>query len=65
MAKSRKAKAICLDAGTLAKYKDRVVRVKGEARGQRSMIEWVGLDGTQRRSTVKWKSLVPLRDQLF
>jgi hypothetical protein len=65
MAKSRKRKIPCLDAGTLARYKDRVVRVKGEARGQRSMIEWVALDGTRRRSTVKWKSLVALEDQLF
>ncbi|CAB3795343.1 hypothetical protein [Pararobbsia alpina] len=65
MAKSRKPKILCLDAGTLARYKDRVVRVKGEARGQRSMIEWVAHDGTHQRSTVKWKSLAPLEDQLF
>jgi hypothetical protein len=65
MAKPRKPKIICLDAGTLARYKDRVVQVKGEACGQRSMIEWVALDGTRRRSTVKWKSLAKLEDQLF
>ncbi|WP_425953002.1 hypothetical protein [Ralstonia pseudosolanacearum] len=50
---------------TLAHYKDRVVLVLGEARSQRSMIEWVDPEGKLRRSAVKWVNLRPLSGQLF
>jgi hypothetical protein len=50
---------------TLAWYKNRVVRIRGEARSQRSMIEWTTDGSSTRSSAVKWKNLVPLQPQLF
>jgi hypothetical protein len=46
-------------------YEERIVEVLGEARGERVMIRSVHADGTERRSAVKWISLVPLGQQLF
>jgi hypothetical protein len=51
--------------GTLARYRDRIVEVMGEARGQRVMIRSVHSDGVERRTAVKWVNLLPLDQQLF
>jgi hypothetical protein len=51
--------------GTLARYRDRIVEVLGEARGQRVMIRSVHVDGTERRTAVKLVNLLPLDSQLF
>lgn len=62
----RQRKRPCaLPNGTIARYKGRVVRVLGEARGQRSMIEWLDERSKTRRSAVKWTNLIPLPAQLF
>ncbi|HTH61659.1 MAG TPA: hypothetical protein VL689_16070 [Paraburkholderia sp.] len=47
------------------RYRDRIVRVLAEARGQRVMIESVDHNGRMFVSTVKWASLVVIQDQLF
>ncbi|MDR5776798.1 MULTISPECIES: hypothetical protein [unclassified Caballeronia] len=51
--------------GTLAHYRDRIVEVLGEARGQRVMIRSVHEDGTERRTAIKLVNLLPLDSQLF
>jgi hypothetical protein len=51
--------------GTLARYRERIVEVMGEARGQRVMIRSVHPDGVERRTAVKWVNLLPLDQQLF
>ncbi|SOE63387.1 hypothetical protein SAMN05414139_02300 [Burkholderia sp. D7] len=51
--------------GTLARYRERIVEVMGEARGQRVMIRSVHSDGAERRTAVKWVNLLPLDQQLF
>jgi hypothetical protein len=61
----RQARAACPDIGALMRYRDRIVRVLAEARGQRVMIESVDPNGRTFVSTVKWVSLVAVQDQLF
>ena len=61
----RQARLACPDIGALMRYRDRIVRVLAEARGQRVMIESVDHNGRKFVSTVKWGSLVMLQDQLF
>jgi hypothetical protein len=61
----RRARPACPDIGALMRYRDRVVRVIAEARGQRVMIESVDHNGRRFVSTVKWVSLVLVQDQLF
>ena len=51
--------------GTLARYRDRIVEVLGEARGQRIMIRSIHADGSERLTAVKLNNLRPLDDQLF
>jgi hypothetical protein len=51
--------------GTLARYRDRIVEVFGEARGHRVMIRSVHADGAERRTAVKLVNLLPLDSQLF
>ena len=51
--------------GTLARYRNRIVEVLGEARGQRVMIRSIHDDGVERRTAVKWGSLLPLEMGLF
>jgi hypothetical protein len=51
--------------GALLRYGDRIAEVLGKARGQRVMIKSIHRDGVERRSAVKWTTLVPLDDQLF
>jgi hypothetical protein len=51
--------------GTLARYRNRIVEVMGEARGQRVMIRSIHDDGIERRSAVKWANLLPLEIGLF
>ncbi|SAK43412.1 hypothetical protein [Caballeronia ptereochthonis] len=51
--------------GTLARYRNRIVEVLGEARGQRVMIRSIHDDGVERRTAVKWANLVPLETALF
>lgn len=51
--------------GTLARYRERIVEVLGEARGQRVMIRSVHADGAERRTAVKLINLLPLDSQLF
>jgi hypothetical protein len=62
----KRSKRLCaLPKETIARYKGRVVRVLGEARGERSMIEWVDECNKIRRTAVKWTNLSPLPAQLF
>lgn len=58
-------KITCPPTGALMRYRDRIVRVTGEASGQRAMIESVDKDGQPFRSTVKWVNLTALDGQLF
>jgi hypothetical protein len=51
--------------GTLARYRNRIVEVLGEARGQRVMIRSIHDDGIERRTAVKWINLLPLEGGLF
>ncbi|WP_250455256.1 hypothetical protein [Caballeronia sp. ATUFL_M2_KS44] len=51
--------------GTLARYRNRIVEVLGEARGERVMIRSIHDDGIERRTAVKWASLLPLDTALF
>ncbi|KDR24874.1 hypothetical protein BG60_33630 [Caballeronia zhejiangensis] len=51
--------------GTLARYRERIVEVLGEARGQRVMIRSVHADGAEGRTAVKPVNLLPLDSQLF
>ncbi|SAL00988.1 hypothetical protein AWB78_06057 [Caballeronia calidae] len=60
--KSRKRKPL---RGTLARYRNRIVEVLGEARGERVMIRSIHDDGVERRTAVKWINLVPLDTELF
>ena len=53
------------DIGALMRYRERIVRVLAEARGQRVMIESIDGNGRTFVSTVKWVSLVAIQDQLF
>lgn len=55
----------CPAPGTLASYGVRVVRVVGEARSERCLIESASPDGGTFRSAVKWHSLEPLAPGLF
>ncbi len=50
---------------TLARYRNRIVEVMGEARGQRVMIRSIHDDGIERRTAVKWTSLLSLETELF
>ena len=61
----RRTAPACPDIGALMRYRDRIVRVLAEARGQRVMIESVDSNGRKFVSTVKWASLVIVQDQLF
>jgi CMP-2-keto-3-deoxyoctulosonic acid synthetase len=54
-----------LPRGTLAHYRERIVEVLGEARGQRVMIRSVHSDGAERLTAVKLINLLPLDSQLF
>ncbi|MDR5759900.1 hypothetical protein [Caballeronia sp. LZ035] len=49
----------------LARYRNRIVEVLGEARGQRVMIRSIHDDGVERRTAVKWINLMPLEMELF
>jgi hypothetical protein len=60
--KNRKRKPL---RGTLARYRNRIVEVLGEARGQRVMIRSIHDDGVERRTAVKWINLFPLDTELF
>ncbi|BBU32670.1 hypothetical protein BTHE68_64040 (plasmid) [Burkholderia sp. THE68] len=60
--KSRKRKP---SRGSLARYRNRIVEVLGEARGQRVMIRSIHDDGVERRTAVKWVNLLPLETELF
>lgn len=60
-----RSRLACPDIGALMRYRDRIVRVLAEARGQRVMIESVDGSGRTFVSTVKWTSLVVIQDQLF
>lgn len=51
--------------GTLARYRERIVEVLGEAGGQRVMIRSVHSDGAERLTAVKLVNLQPLDCQLF
>ncbi|KMZ11437.1 hypothetical protein BHUM_05376c [Candidatus Burkholderia humilis] len=51
--------------GTPARYRDRIVEVLGEARGQRVMIRSIHADGNERLTAVKLNTLLPLDGQLF
>lgn len=51
--------------GTIARYRDRIVEVLGEARGQRVMIRSIHADGSERLTAVKLINLLPLETQLF
>jgi hypothetical protein len=51
--------------GKLARYRNRIVEVLGEARGQRVMIRSIHDDGVERRTAVKWINLLPLETELF
>ncbi|WP_244817761.1 hypothetical protein [Caballeronia sp. Lep1P3] len=51
--------------GALARYRNRIVEVLGEARGERVMIRSIHDDGTERRTAVKWMNLLPLDSELF
>jgi hypothetical protein len=51
--------------GTLARYRDRIVEILGEARGQRVMIRSIHPDGRERLTAVKLANLLPLESQLF
>lgn len=51
--------------GALARYRERIVEVMGEARNQRVMIRSVHPDGVERRTAVKWVNLLPVDQQLF
>ena len=51
--------------GTLARYRDRIVEILGEARGQRVMIRSIHPDGRERLTAVKLANLLPLQSQLF
>ena len=59
---SRKRKPL---RGSLARYRNRIVEVLGEARGQRVMIRSIHDDGVERRTAVKWINLLPLDTELF
>ncbi|WP_337689765.1 hypothetical protein [Mycetohabitans sp. B46] len=47
------------------RYRQRIVRVVAEARGQRAMIESIDETGRTLTSTVKWINLSSLDRQLF
>lgn len=51
--------------GTLARYRDRIVEVLDEARGQRVMIRSIHADRSERLTAVKLINLTPLNRQLF
>jgi hypothetical protein len=51
--------------GTLARYRNRIVEVLGEARGQRVMIRSIHDDGVERKTAVKWGNLRVLEGGLF
>jgi hypothetical protein len=51
--------------GTVARYRDRIVEVLGEARGRRVMIRSIHADGSERLTAVKPINLLPLETQLF
>ncbi|VVE18164.1 MULTISPECIES: hypothetical protein [Pandoraea] len=53
------------EQGSLARYKNRIVRVVGVAQGERSKIQWLTEDGEMRMSAVKWKNLHRMQPQLF
>ena len=61
----RKKKAVCPTVGALMRYGSRVVRVVGEARGERALIESVKDDGIVKRTAVKWVSLTESDGWLF
>lgn len=62
---ARKKKiALCPPVGAHMRYGTRVVRIVGEACGQRALIESIKDDGTVARSAVKWINLVE-SDWLF
>lgn len=65
MKKRKSTKHRAPGKGELAHYYDRTVRVGGEARGQRVMIEWIDAKGEIVRSAVKPGKLTPVQEQLF
>ncbi|KAF7964128.1 hypothetical protein AWV80_41740 [Cupriavidus sp. UYMU48A] len=52
-------------AGTLARYKNRIVRVLGATQSDRMRIQWLTEDGVLRVSAVKGKNLYKMQPQLF
>jgi hypothetical protein len=61
----RRANPVCPRIPSLMRYRDRIVRVVAEARGQRVMIESIDETGRLHTSPVKWTSLEPCGEQLF
>ncbi|UIF89292.1 hypothetical protein KAF44_30460 (plasmid) [Cupriavidus necator] len=51
--------------GTLARYKNRIVRVLGSTQSQRFRIQWLTEDGELRVSAVNGKNLHRMQPQLF
>ncbi|AME27332.1 hypothetical protein [Burkholderia sp. PAMC 26561] len=51
--------------GVLVRYSNRYAQVLGDARGKPLVIRSLHADGVERRSSVKWKNLRLLDDQLF
>lgn len=65
MKKRKSTRRKALVNGDLAHYYGRTVRVRGEARGQRVMIEWINAKGEIARSAVKPGKLTLVQEQLF
>ncbi|WP_144155248.1 hypothetical protein [Paraburkholderia sp. BCC1885] len=61
----RRANPVCPRILSLMRYRDRIVRVVAEARGQRVIIESIDDTGRLHKSPVKWTSLEPCGEQLF
>lgn len=51
--------------GSLARYKNRIVRVLGATQCDRMRIQWLTEDGELRVSAVKGKNLHQMQPQLF
>jgi len=49
----------------LARQRERIVEIIGEAHNQRVMIRSMHSDGRERRPAVKWVNLLPLDQQRF
>lgn len=51
--------------GSLARYKNRIVRVLGATQSDRLRIQWLTEDGEMRVSAVMGKNLHKMQPQLF